>query len=321
MAKNELLVLAMVGIVSIVALVTLFIISSASVKTDTAYLGASSLADSALTGAAAGKPADVIAWSNGFPSGEHYNLNIHGKKSDFACNPVPGGGSVFVPEYGQSEIQYIQNRKSSLSALWVVDPCGMSVSDPAKVQLPAGEYQVYARILAKPGKTKTGETRSVVFYPKLIDACNDNMTSPIVDFGDYIDCSSESLVGLGVVTSGGVFDKDSGYLTRIAPVRGSNKAQEMTDLFQWTGYACNELYDINADGQITLADLGGQDLNGDGLVNEVDLTLYLETYCSYYQSEWIFNIADLVVYGWDYYNSGSKLVQVRFYPKTTTTFE
>ena len=32
------------------------------------------------------KPAAVIEWSNGFPSGEHSNLNIHGKKLDFNCN-------------------------------------------------------------------------------------------------------------------------------------------------------------------------------------------------------------------------------------------
>src|SRR3989338_7869688 len=121
------------------------------------------------------KPAPVIAWSNGFPSGEHYNLNIHGKKSGFSCDGSPGGSSIFVPEYGQSLIQFIQNKKSSLTTLNVIDPCSFSASDPAKIQLPTGEYQVYARILAKPGQTKkqTEEQRGVIFYPRLIDACND----------------------------------------------------------------------------------------------------------------------------------------------------
>jgi len=34
------------------------------------------------------KPQAVIDWSNGFPSGEHANLNIHGKKLDpfFNCD-------------------------------------------------------------------------------------------------------------------------------------------------------------------------------------------------------------------------------------------
>jgi hypothetical protein len=40
----------------------------------------------------AGKPAEVVEWSNGFPSGPHFNLNIHGKKPDFICDSEPGGG-------------------------------------------------------------------------------------------------------------------------------------------------------------------------------------------------------------------------------------
>jgi len=51
------------------------------------------------------------------------------------------------------------------------------------------------------------------------------------------------------------------------------------------------------------------------------LAIYVATNCTPLDSEWVFNIADLVVYGWDYQNNGSKLLQVRFYPVETTTFE
>jgi len=54
-----------------------------------------------------GSGKDVIAISNGFPSGEHFNLNIHGKKDGFICDPTPGGGSVFVDEVGPATIQYV----------------------------------------------------------------------------------------------------------------------------------------------------------------------------------------------------------------------
>jgi len=267
-------------------------------------------------GGTPGKSDEVIEWSNGFPSGPHFNLNIHGKKQNYQCNSTPGGGSVFVPEYGLAEIQYIQNKKSSVTELTVHDPCAECFDgDPVKVQLPSGEYQVYARILAKP--KKTGEERSVIFYPKLIDACNDNET-PIDGFGDFINCSDESLIGLGIITKDGLFDKDSQYLERIAPVRGNNKAVNITGMFQWSGWVCNETYDTDGDGEITINDTG--DMNGDGNITEVDLQLYLETYCTLFEHEWIFNIADLVVYGWDYNNTGSKLVQVRFYPIETTEF-
>ncbi len=40
---------------------------------------------------------DVIEMSNGFPSGPHFNLNIHGKKTSFVADPTSTGGhSVFT---------------------------------------------------------------------------------------------------------------------------------------------------------------------------------------------------------------------------------
>ena len=33
---------------------------------------------------------DVIAMSNGFPSGLHFNLNFHGKDDDYNCNQSTG---------------------------------------------------------------------------------------------------------------------------------------------------------------------------------------------------------------------------------------
>lgn len=271
------------------------------------------------TGAASAsfaKPPEVVEWSNGFPSGEHYNLNIHGKKPSFNCDPTPGGSSVFVPEYGQSEIQYIQNKKASITSMYVIDPCSFSSNDPAKIQLPSGEYQVYARILAKPGK-KNDDDRYVIFYPKLIDACDDTGE---VDFGEFIDCSQSTYLGIGKVTKDGVFDKESEELIRIAPSKGKNKAKNITDLFQWTGYVCDPVYDTDGDGEITENDVQN-DLDGDGVIGDADdLALYLELYCSYFEHEWIFNIADLVIYGWEYNNQGSKLLQVRFYPTDTAEF-
>jgi len=207
--------------------------------------------------------------------------------------------------------QLIQNKKSSVDTLNVIDKCATFDGDPAKVQLPKGEYQVYARILAKP--KKVDENRSVILYPRLIDACNDNETAPVDGFSDMVDCSSESLIGLGVVTDGGVWNKEEQFLERIAPVKGKNKAQPITDMFLWSGYACDAVFDTNGNGEIDIGDV--TDLNGDLVVDELDLQLYLDANCLSYQEEWVFNIADLVIYGWDYHNNGAKLVQVRFYPQ------
>jgi hypothetical protein len=269
--------------------------------------------------AVAGKPAKVIEWSNGFPSGAHLNLNIHGKKDDYNCDPSPGGGSVFVPEYGDSEIDFLQNKKSSVTDLMVHDPCATFDDDPALVQLPAGMYQIYAVIRAKP--RKAGEPREVVFSPKLVETCNDTGSD---DFADAVDCEDSFLMGTGVVTSGGMFDLTSQEFVRE---RGKSKAVNVTELFQWTGYACDQSFDTNGNGEIDLGDLDTDgdgvpdlDLDGSGVVDDADLALYLESNCEYFENKWIFDIADLVVYGWDYMNNGSKLVQTRFYPVDTTTF-
>lgn len=302
----------------------------------------------------AGKPVDVVMWSNGFPSGSHFNLNIHGKKDGYNCDPTSGGGSIFVPEYGDSEIDFVQNKKSSVAELTVHDKCGTFDGDPALVQLPAGEYQVYTRILAKP--LKTDESRKVVFYPKLVEACNDTLSALDIngdgvidlldldtdgdgvpdydidgngivndtdlalyyDFPDAVDCTDSFLLGTGVVTSGGVFDLDSQELIRS---KGNSKAVDVTELFKWSGYACDQTYDTNNNGEIDPGDFGNVDLNGDGNVDEGDLAFYLDMSCTFLNSAWVFDIADLVVYGWDYKNNGAKLVQTRFYPVNTTTFE
>jgi len=192
--------------------------------------------------ALADKPGPRIEWSNGFPSGPHFNLNIHGKNIYFDCDDTPGGGSVFVNEYGYDEIYYVQNKRSSLTELVAKDPCGINFTglDPVLVQLPAGEYQVYARILAKPAKE--GEPREVVFYPKLIEACNDTGDP---SFGDEVNCEDSFLLGTGVITSGGFLDPYQDTFVRSA---GRSKAVDITNAFQFTGYACDQVYDTNGDG-------------------------------------------------------------------------
>lgn len=261
-------------------------------------------------GAFAAKPAQVVDWSNGFPSGEHFNLNIHGKKDGFSCDGSPGGGSLFVPEYGSAEIQSIQNKKSSISNLTIHDACGGFDGDAAEVELPSGEYQVYARILAKP--MKADESREVVFYPRLVEACDDSGTQ---NFTDATSCDESFLLGTGVVTKDGAFDTDSQKLERT---KGKSKAVDISSMFQWSGYACDQSVDLDGDGEITLAD--ASDLDGDGDVDEDDLALLLEQLCTLHESTWIYDIADLVVHGWDYQNNGAKLLQIRFYPTDSTSF-
>ncbi len=348
-----------------------------------ALLAGLTITVAAISTASAAKPVDKIEWSNGFPSGEHLTLNIHGKHDDYQCSSESGGGSVFVPEYGDSQIQMVQNKKSSVSELTVHDKCAEAFDgDPAVVQMPKGTYQMYARILAKP--KKEGEDRQVSFYPELVEACNhtgdidgdgdvdindllladisgDGTLGDLVDgfsehdlnqdglvngddvalfealiageeseFGSFIDCTNTSLVGLGIVTGTDAFLQDGQELERQ---KGKSKGVNITEMFMYTGIVYDSSLDLNDDDVFDIADfeladlnggdagLGDHDLNTDGVVNELDFEIWVDQLelaglvIDYRNNPtWVFDLADLVVYGWDYKNNGSKLVQVRMYP-------
>lgn len=362
-----------------------------------ALLAGLTITVAAVGTASAAKPVDKIEWSNGFPSGEHLTVNIHGKHDDYQCSSETGGGSIFVPENTDdptteevetSQINFMQNKKSSVSELTVHDKCAEQFDgDPILVQLPKGKYQVYTRILAKPKKKNDDDERTVTFYPELVEACNfgdidgdgvvtladfllvdlngdaDGLGDHDLDgsggvdeadlelwlqaeYGDLTDCQDTTLAGLGILTTDGgfnVFDTNGDPINTLTREKGKSKATNVTQLFLYTGIAFDTSLDLDLDGNLTLADyiliddidfdgIGGDDhdlVDGsgtpwadgavkDGVVDELDFQYWLttlpDTLYQEFVDEWVFDIADLVVYGWDYENKGSKLVQVRFYP-------
>ena len=363
--------------------------------------------------AEAAKPQAVVEWSNGFPSGEHSNLNIHGKKVDFNCDNsgegvVDYGASIFVPITGVSEIDFVSNKRSSLDHLKVIDPCAAPFGvpgniDPALVQLPTGEHQVYWRILGKPNNNSGDPSEAMLTFPRLIDQCNflpesfadgtivnsfdpdvgtalisfnadelhvdstanlsfDVGETVYLDFdgsldvstgdtrlanassqglspdqgGDAINCEDETLVGLGLVTNTGVFKKTEQGLERFDTTtgtqgKGKSTAVNITDLFLWSGVICDPSLDTTGDGQLTLDDFPGLTeaivagagvvVDGNGSIEPAEFQAYLVTLgCVEFTDEWVFNIADIVIYGLDYDNKGTTLSQMRFYPTSTTDF-
>ena len=256
-----------------------------------------------------GSGKDVIALSNGFPSGQHFNLNIHGKDPEtFACNDTAGGRSVFVAEYGASTIQYVSNKKGSVYELTVLDPCAMP--DPygdgvAKVQLPyqvlvdetptpAGGYYVFARILAKPnnGNDPSIEPSSnIILYPNtVVEACNDPGNP---EFGNYTECPEDPELMLGLIVGENLYlpDPSEQVLRRFedptATGNGKSRAVDITRLFTYTGWVVDATLDGNEDGVIDINDVpegdydgdpltpDNRDYNNDGYVDEADVEAWL----------------------------------------------
>lgn len=293
---------------------------------------------------------NVIELSNGFPSGFHFNLNIHGKDPlTFTCPTDSGGNSIFIPEstedYDPINIEMVSNKKAHVYELTVLDACAMPTElggdSLARVQLPykiqpdelgpvidANGYYVYARILGKPNNSKKddGASSNITLTPSpVLRVCND-LGDP--DFPTYTDCNDSFLV-LGLVTSNGAYKAtDAGFVrfdtSSDSQGKGKSKAQNITDLFMWTGWVCDDSLDTNGDGVIDENDVPA-DQDEDGDIDADDLQLWLEAKATeglarYYEDWWVFDIADLVVQTWDVDNDGTKLIQIRFYPVATTEF-
>ncbi len=281
--------------------------------------------------AAAGDP------GNGFLSGPHYNLNIIGKKADFACPPAidPStglyGNVIFAPEYtGDSYYKILMKsgRKATYTDMKAVDNCAFLEGDEtvgqAVIELPKSDlgYYVFGRVLAKPGKDT--EQRTITIFDPTLASVQD-------EFGN-------DLVYLGLVTTSG-FESVTQPFTRTP---GKSKAVDITGLFMWKGEICY-LTQPDPSALPTTKTLCAQDANSDGVADDTDLNgipdvlqplptdtltcptgfvqVTLNVYCVSYAEEdaaaqWVFNIGDLVDYFWQLTDQGVKLLQVRFYPIT-----
>jgi hypothetical protein len=289
---------------------------------------------------------DVIDRSNGFPSGPHYNLNIH-FKDWVSCPPdlEDGGHSVFLPADGEGNITYVSNKKSSVTDLIVLDACG--IDGWAKVQLPAVPnglpdeqrgYFVFGRILGKPNNGQgcsNGDCPSTVILDPavVIQACNDNPTEPIEGFGDFTDIDDCELA-LGLILDGAVYGATPETYERFDPGtthgKGKSKATDITSLFTWTGWVYDAAtFDLDEDGDVDCDDvlLSGVDWDGSGIIDCDDF----DDWVTYWQNQdpakawefvnrWILDIADLVFANQLVDSDGGKLLQVRFYPMWTTEY-
>jgi len=252
----------------------------------------------------AAKPIDVIDLSNGYPSGYHHNLNVHGEDptKTIDCTPDPDGNSVWVAnaddpstpnveENNMNTIQYFSNSKKNdrHSDYAVTDKCAEAFDgDPARVRIPYDPegYYVFARV---PGNHQnTGGTSSVTMIPNPnIVACDLDISvddpDPNNTFKDLEHCDENSdpdLALLGFVSSGGVwnYDTQSETFTQVdnsanekgGKGKGKSKAIDITGLFEWSGLLC---YTDTLDQALPFFDVNGDGvIDGDDILADAGLT-------------------------------------------------
>ncbi len=304
-----------------------------------------------------GKPLDVITRSNGFPSGPHFNLNVHGKKDGYTGDDSSGGHSVFIGLSGNSTIEYVSNKKSKSTELYAIDKLAEPFDgDPARVYLPynisddngdpvsAEGYYVFGRILGTPNNGSNDSASSILIWPAfIVQSCNSTGADDST-FGTFRDCVSAGDLALGLITtSGNMYTADEEEFVRFTQPepekgKGRSKAKEITQLLKWSGYVTDNVsLDTSGpngepDGYINEYDVpmsyDGSVPNTvpDGVIDQAELINWLEYLVSVgeaikYTDEWIFDIADLVIAGQTITNDGTKLFQMRFYPVSTTLFD
>ncbi len=253
--------------------------------------------------AMAGKPMDVIQLSNGFPSGDHFNLNIHGKKLDYqcsncelctdpeTCDPLVLECNVInIPEYTSEEldntISYVSGRKVQIDELTVFDSCTEAFDQsPAEVWLPYEEqgYYVFARALGKPGK-KDEDVRRIILENIGLEAYSleQDVSNP-----DDVLSQFELDMALGLITKNGTYkmsDSGENTLIRFDPEpegkgKGKTLGKNITDMFLWTGFVFDPSLDLNGDGVVDELDVeyacwSQYDHDGDGVITNTDLENY-----------------------------------------------
>lgn len=316
-------------------------------------------ANLAVVPALAAKPIDVQFQSNGFPSGQHFNLNLHGK-DPATYTGSPEGNSVIVALSGSSTIEYLSNKKNrNNTELVVLDSLAENFGpdyDPAQVYLPynivdesdnttkpAEGYYVYGRILGKPNNGSEGGPSNILLTQNFIVAAA-NSANETTDGWPFGFDPDDDLIGIGLVTTDGNLYTPTvdGYFERFDPPtddpyengkgnkQGKSKAVDISGLFKWTGYVSDNMsLDLNSNGYLDIGDVPAdwelENGDADGVVSEAEYQSWLDSLVDageavYHENIWIFDLADMVISGQTIVNDGTKNFQIRFYPVATTEF-
>jgi len=259
------------------------------------------------------KPGEEVN-PNGFPCGEHYNLNLISKKEGFNCpdnstnDETAAQNVIFIPVDNTDEIQiYMQSGKKKeienyYTEFKVTDGCAgfEAGNSSASLVLPTHQegYAVFARAV---GKLKEG--------------LNLNINDPSLHF--VMDENGNDLLALGLIDHDGV----ASFLSRekiIYRRKGKdNKAVRLDELFMWSGIICYFTAQDTGVDQCCTDTTVPPDGTYDECIPLVDTVCpagYVQVSCVTYPPTWVFNIADFVSYFWNVDNNGVKTLQIRFYP-------
>ncbi len=217
-----------------------------------------------ISPAMAGQPQDVIINGTGYPSGPHFNLNVHGKDpSTFLYEEVLSGvKSVFIDEYGESTTQYVTNKKSNITGLIVQEPCAGCFNDlpddaPGKVIVPWEREDLYVFPTVRDisdNEQNGSNPDSIRFHPNLLGNARNDADPARPDFSFSIKPPDAQLLTLESSNIRYVHNTtpEEFIIYDLAPAQGKEKTKpsDVTRLFKWLGsFFEASILDTNADGK------------------------------------------------------------------------
>jgi len=215
-----------------------------------------------ISPAMAGQPQGVIINGNGYPSGPHFNLNVHGKNPGTFLyeEGLSGLKSVFIDEYGELTTQYVTNKKSNITGLMVQEPCAGCFNDPpndtpAKVVLPdeREDLYVFSRVRAiSDNEQNSSNPDSIRFHSNLLGNARNDLDPAIPDFPFSIESPDAQLLKLESNNIRYVHNTtpEEFVIYDLATAKGKTKPSDVTRLFKWLGsFFAASILDENADGK------------------------------------------------------------------------
>lgn len=239
-----------------------------------------------------GSGKNVIAHSNGFPSGMHFNLNLHGRDCTTWTGVGYTGNAIIIPLYSSAcsedaTIEYLSNKKNrNKTELYVIDPLTepFDGNNPAQVYLPynidddgipetdpvsARGYYVFGRILGTPNNGSSDNQSSLALYPNVLVSANNTENTTWPWNSDWT-INDHILLDMGCITSNGQVGVTgpAGFYRFDSPAgdgdengkgnkTGKSKGVEITQLFLWSGWIADlaTYPDNNDNGVIDIGDV------------------------------------------------------------------
>lgn len=217
-----------------------------------------------ISPAMARQPQDAIIISTGYPSGPHFNLNVHGKNpSTFLYKGVLSGvKSVFIDEYGESTTHYVTNKKSNITVLMVQEPCSGYFNDPpddtpANLVVPyeRKDLYVFSRVRAILDNEQNGSIPdSIRFHPNLLGNARNDVDPARPDFSFSIEPPDAQLLTLESsniqYVHNTITEEFITYDFSKAQLRERTKPSDVKRLFKWLGpFFEVSILDKNEDGK------------------------------------------------------------------------